>query len=364
MAKNEVKVSDNMTAEQKAKMASVNNRNRGGYGGNNTTMSKSSNTTKADTGNFQFGQIMDDFFKTEYEADSDAGLQKQAFQGNLVQSMFDNQMSMALAEFNKGVAQSNMTHQADLEQRNQSALMKDEFTYGMQSMDAQFQYKNQFANAQHDRDLGMVSAVGTQDRLNIAAQGQQDRLGYIVQGEQQRLTDKQNNASKEKIAQGRYDADKYITDSEVAGRSDVAKTQADASRDVAGIGADADKTVAATQADASKDVAKTQAGADTTVAETQAGASKDVAKTQAGATVSAAQIGADAEKFAATAGKEASMYGADKTVDVAKIGAQGTIDNTAETGKQTRLTQDNEARNKAKDRANMHMYARNTARAF
>ena len=353
MAKNEVKVSDNMTAEQKAKMASVNNRNRGGYGGNNTTMSKSSNTTKADTGNFQFGQIMDDFFKTEYEADSDAGLQKQAFQGNLVQSMFDNQMSMALAEFNKGVAQSNMTHQADLEQRNQSALMKDEFTYGMQSMDAQFQYKNQFANAQHDRDLGMVSAVGTQDRLNIAAQGQQDRLGYIVQGEQQRLTDKQNNASKEKIAQGRYDADKYITDSEVAGRSDVAKTQADASRDVAGIGADADKTVASTQADASKDVAKTQAGADTTVAATQADASKFAATTAA-----------DAEKFAATAGKEASMYGADKTVDVAKVNAQGTIDNTKETGNQTRLTQDNETRNKAKDRANMHMYARNTARAF
>ena len=122
---------------------------------------------KADTGNFNFGQIMNDFYGKEYEADSAAGIQKQAFQGNLVQSMVDNQMSMQLAEFNKGVSQSNMTHQADLEQRNQSALMKDEFNYGMQSMDAQFQYKNEFANAQHDRDLGMVGAVGEQDRLNI-----------------------------------------------------------------------------------------------------------------------------------------------------------------------------------------------------
>ena len=56
--------------------------------------------------------------------------------------------------------------------------------------------------------------LGEQDRLNISAQGQQDRLGYITQGEQQRLTDKQNNASKEKIAQGRYDADMNIAQTE------------------------------------------------------------------------------------------------------------------------------------------------------
>jgi len=275
---------------------------------------------KADTGNFNFGQIMNDFYNTEYEADSDAGLQKQAFQGNLVQSMFDNQMAMGLAEFNKGVAQSNMTHQADLEQRNQSALMKEEFNYGMQSMEAQFQYKNQFANAQHDRDLGMVSAVGQQDRLNIQSQGQQDRLGYIVQGEQARLNDKQNNTSKEKIASGRYDADKYVQDS---------------------------------ASEASKDVAKTDAGARTDVADTQRESAKETTK-----------MTTDAEKYAADAAKESSKYGSDKTVEVAKVGAQGTIDNTKETGTQTRLTQDNETRNKAKDRANMHMYARNTARAF
>ena len=297
---------------------------------------------QADSGKFDFGRLMDDFYKKEYDADSAGGLQKQAFQGNLIQSMMDNNMSMQLAEFNKGVAQDNMTHQADLEQRNQSALMREEFNYGMQSMDAQFQYKNKFANAQHDRDLGMVSAVGEQDRLNISAQGQQDRLGIITSGEQQRMTDAQNNQSKEKIAQGRYDADKYITDSEVAGRSDVAKTQADASRDVATTQAGADTTVASTQADASKDVAKTQAGADVTVASTQA----------------------DASKYQADAAAGASKYGADRTVDVAKVNAQGTIDNTKETGNQTRLTQDNETRNKAKDRANMHMYARNTARAF
>ena len=72
----------------------------------------------------------------------------------------------------------------------------------------------------------------------------------------------------------------------------------------------------------------------------------------------------DADKFKATAAADASKYGADKTVEVAEVNAQGTIDNTRATGDETRKTQDNEMRLKAKDRANMHSYARSTARAF
>ena len=68
--------------------------------------------------------------------------------------------------------------------------------------------------------------------------------------------------------------------------------------------------------------------------------------------------------FKATAAADASKYGADKTVEVAEVNAQGTIDNTRATGDETRKTQDNETRLKAKDRANMHSYARSTARAF
>ena len=73
---------------------------------------------------------------------------------------------------------------------------------------------------------------------------------------------------------------------------------------------------------------------------------------------------AQAQMYGADAAKESSMYGADRTVDVAKVNAQGTIDNTRATGEETRKTQDNEQRLRAVDRANMHNYARNTARAF
>ena len=270
------------------------------------------------SGNGYYQEMMDDFFSSEYDEDSASGAMKVAQQGALIGQMVGNDMAKNLAQFNQSISQENATHVADLEQRNQSALMKDEFNYGMQSMDAQFQYKNQFANAQYDRDLGMVSATGQQDRLNISAQGQQDRLGYIVQGEQQRLADKQNNVSKEKIATGRYQADKYIADS---------------------------------QGEASRDVATTQKEGETYKADRSKEAALGVAATEA-----------DASKYGADAAKESSMYGADKTVDVAKVNVQGTIDNTRVTGDETRKTQDNEQRLKAKDRANMHTYAKNQAR--
>ena len=56
-------------------------------------------------------------------------------------------------------------------------MMKDEFNYGMQSMDAQFQYKNEFANAPFARDLGMV-ATGEQDRLNM--QHRVSKIDWVI----------------------------------------------------------------------------------------------------------------------------------------------------------------------------------------
>ena len=44
---------------------------------------------------------------------------KNAYQGNFIQSGLDSQLSSQLGQFNAGLAQSNMTHQADLEQRRQ-----------------------------------------------------------------------------------------------------------------------------------------------------------------------------------------------------------------------------------------------------
>ena len=80
-----------------------------------------------------------------------------------------------------------MTQQADLELRNQGANMANEFNYGMQSMEAQFNFENTFADSQHGRDIGMLAGKqGEQQRDNISAQGQQDRLEAITQGEQNR----------------------------------------------------------------------------------------------------------------------------------------------------------------------------------
>ena len=87
---------------------------------------------KAVKGMFNFGSVMDDFYGSEPEAGTDQALMKSAFQGNMIQSAFDSQLAQQLGAFNSGLAQENMRVQADLEQRNQAALMKDEFNYGMQ----------------------------------------------------------------------------------------------------------------------------------------------------------------------------------------------------------------------------------------
>jgi hypothetical protein len=115
----------------------------------------------------------------------------------------------------------------------------------------------------------------------------------------------------------------------------------------------ASETVAETQAGASKDVARTQAGADVEVAGTQAGASKDVARTQAGASIRSSELA-----------KEASTYGADRTLEGTKDTNITSTRNIGETGAQTRETMGLENRLKAKDRADMHRYARSTARAM
>ena len=162
-------------------------------------------------GMFNFQDMFKDFYEYEPDEDDAEGrMMKNAFQGNFIQSGIDAALAQQLSQFNSGIAQGNMTHQADLEQRNQSALMKDEFNYIEQSKASDFKYKNTFADAQNERDLGMVAATGQQDRLNVQAQGQQDRLNVITQGEQQRAIDANNNASKEAIASGRYEADKAV----------------------------------------------------------------------------------------------------------------------------------------------------------
>ena len=132
-----------------------------------------------------------------------------------------------------------------------------------------------------------------------------------------------------------------------------ASESARASIESATLGADAERYSAEQAAGAQRDVASTQAGSARDVASTQAQSARDVATTQA-----------EASKFSASTAADANKYGADRSVDVSRINTEGTIANTKETGTQTRQTMDNEYRLKAKDRANMHNYARSTARAM
>ena len=289
-------------------------------------------------GVFNFGQIMEDFYQYQPEEGDQIGqLQKSAFQGNLVQTGFDAMLASALADQNSAIAQENMKAQADLEKLNSLDLMQAEFGYNELSKESNFNYENSFANSQYDRDVGMLAATGEQQRDNIKEQSNQDRLTNIVQGEQQRLTDAQNIASQEKIATGQFASDDYQADVAADASKFGAQTSADASRDVAGTQADASKY----GADKSKEASVRSSVASETVATTRGEADKDVAKTAAGA----------------------SMYGSDRQLEGVKDTNVTSTRNIRATGEETRSTQDNEQRLKARERADMSRYSRSMARA-
>ena len=129
--------------------------------------------------------MMNDMYTTNDKDDELTRANREAFKGNLIQSVVDAGLAKEMADFQSGIAQSNMTHAADLEARNTAANMEAEFNYGMDSMAAQFEHQDNFANNQYDRDLGTLAATGEQERKNMAAKGDQDRLTTIVAGEQQ-----------------------------------------------------------------------------------------------------------------------------------------------------------------------------------
>ena len=248
-----------------------------------------------DRGMFNFQGVMNKFYGYEPGKDDTEGRAiKNSFMANMVQSGFDAQMAKDMAQQQSSIAKSNMTLAADLEARNTSSNMRQEFNYGMQSMGAQYEYQNKFANNQYNRDLGTLAAQGSQARQNIGASGAQDRLTSVVQGEQQRANTRiQTEASK-----------------------DIARTQAGADIYGSKVAADASRYGSKQTADASKYGSKVTADATRYSAAQQAGATK---------------YGADKQA-------QASMYGADKTLEGTKYNADATIRNTTETGKQQRET--------------------------
>ena len=293
-------------------------------------------------GVFNFGQIMEDFYSYEPEEGDTLGqMQKNAYQGNFVQTGLDAMLASALADQNSAIAQENMKAQADLEKINSLDLMQAEFGYNELSKESNFKYENSFANAQYDRDVGMLAATGEQQRDNIREQSNQDRLTDIVQGEQQRLTDAQNIASQEKIATGQFASDDYQADVAADASKFGAQTSADASRDVAGTQADASRDVATTQKESALGTTGLRTTADVAIGERRS----------------------IAEEFKATAAKEASTYGSDRQLEGVKDTNTTSTRNIRATGEETRSTQDNEQRLKARERADMSRYSRGLARA-
>lgn len=306
------------------------------------------------TGSFDFKKIMDSFYNYKPKEAGDAtDMQKQAYQGNMVQSILDSQLAQQLGQYNAGLAQDNMTHQADLEQRNQTGLMAEEFNYGMAGMDAQFKYGEQGAQNQHERDIGMLSATGEEQRLNLSAQGDQDRLGEIVKGEQDRMTNDLNNRSSEAIASGRYSAD-----------TTIASTQADASKYGSSQAAEASKYGSQASKDASLYGSDRSAQSSMYGSDKSAEASIYGSQAAKDSSIFGSQASKDASTYGSDKSAQASMYGADKALEGSKYGTDGVIRNTRATGDETRKTMGTEQQLKAKERAGMHKYARGTARAM
>ena len=263
----------------------------------------------ANQGNFGFNQVMNEFYNFEPgEDDAEGRAIKRNFEANMVQSGFDQSLAEGMAYTQSGISQTNMTHAADLEQRNTSANMAQEFNYGMQSMGGQFELQDKFADNQSERDLGMLTATGEQQRLTQNSQGMQDRYTIEAQGEQNKQMANIQGSYGNQQANIAADASKYGS-----------KKTADASK---------------YQSDASVTNTQTQAASQDKATAAQERASNR----QTDASITNTQTTADADRYGADKSAQASMYGADATKEASKYQSDSVIRNTTETGKQQRET--------------------------
>jgi len=131
-----------------------------------------------------FNQINE--FKPDENDDFGRGM-KLAHQFNMAGKAHDALLSRAQAYDSAGLSMDLMSHASNLGRLEQSDSRKEQWAYGMASMDKQYELQNQFANQQYNRDVGMLDASGTQYRKNLKEAGNQTRLNTITSGEQQRL---------------------------------------------------------------------------------------------------------------------------------------------------------------------------------
>lgn len=133
--------------------------------------------TRIDPGFFNYKQMMDSFFNFQPDKDDDEGRAlKYSYMGNILNKAFESQLAMGLGDFQAGISKDLMSHASNISQMEQSNARKEEFSYGMRSMDKQYELQNQFQNQQFNRNMGMLDATGVQTRLNKITDGEQDRL--------------------------------------------------------------------------------------------------------------------------------------------------------------------------------------------
>lgn len=141
-----------------------------------------------DQGYLNFSDIMGQFFNYKPgESDDEGRAFKNAMMGDWMSKFFDSRLSREMGQYQSGLSKDMMNHQWNLEQMGQSNSRKEEFGYGMRSMDKQYELQNQYANQQYGRDIGMLSATGEQTRKNYKSQGVENRLQSITDNEQERL---------------------------------------------------------------------------------------------------------------------------------------------------------------------------------
>ena len=292
-----------------------------------------------DNGMFDFQKVMNEFYNNKPgEDDAEGRAIKNNFQANMVQSAFDASLAKDMAHSQAGIAQQNMITAADLEARNTSLNMEQEFNYGMDSMGAQFEYQDKFANNQHDRDLGTLTATGEQTRLQQKTQGSEDRLTATVQGEQDKGLAK---------VQGEYN---------VMGQ----KIGADASKYQAEMAADASKFGSTESRKASENVAKTSADA----SRYESTLSADSKNKATEASITNTNTQAEASKFSATTAADASKYGADRTLDATKDTNKTSTENIRVTGDEGRKTMGYQDNLDAKKASRQSARSRSMARSF
>ncbi len=282
---------------------------------------------------FGFQSVMKDYYGYKPDSDDDTGREnKRAFQSNMIQSAFDTQLAMQQAEQATSLDIRTREAAARLELANQTALMKDTFTYGMEKMGAEYDYQSRFAVDDAARELDRMAAAGDITQNQTRLENTENRLTLEQQG-------RQNLQTLEKKGETDIEAIK------ATGQATLDQVGAQSVADQAAINVQADANVRQIETQGAETRKTAETAGDQDRKSIAAKGATDVASIQASGTEQRSTIGTQGEQNRLT------------------IGSQGeqdrlTVGTTAEEGRETLREQN---RLTAKDRANQRSFASDLA---